>query len=389
MAADLKTIRAKSRDTFAALLQEFEAARPRRGSFVTGTVLQVLEDAIYFDIGTKQDAVLSKQELGRTDPELLATIEPGVELPLFVLSAARGSKSLEVSIERAREVEDWNRAQSMLKEKESVEIVVNGYNAGGLTADFGRIQGFIPNSHVPALRRVARDQQQEIKRELIGARMLVRIIEVDQKQNRLVISARKARSAERQRRLKELKQGEVIEGVVVNIVDFGAFIDLGGVEGLLHISEIDHQFVDHPSKFLNVQDRLEVFVKNVDLKQERVSLSRKALLPSPWEIFARTHAPGDLIVGQVSRLQRGGLYVLLPEGIEGFIRPEELGIGEEGSSNGAFQPGETIVSRIDSIESEKQQLLLSLRSVTYAEEQAQLAALASTVEPPAEDQQED
>jgi small subunit ribosomal protein S1 len=186
-----------------------------------------------------------------------------------------------VSIEKAQFVVDWEKAGKLQAEGKNVEVVINGINRGGATADFGRLRAFIPFSHIPALRRIHQDHLEEAKENLVGKRMLVKIIEVNPSRRRLIMSARRAQSEARRRRLNNLSQGDVVKGTVVNIVDFGAFVDLGGMDGLLHISEIDHDRIQHPSDVLQLHDCIDVFIKSIDPERERISLSRKALLPAP------------------------------------------------------------------------------------------------------------
>jgi small subunit ribosomal protein S1 len=265
---------------FEGLLEQFLPERTYRGKILHGTVIRIDDDAIIFDVGAKRDAIVSKYEMAKTDPALLDALEKGAQLPLFALRTPAGSLPLEVSIEKARHVVDWERAKELHAEGKIVEVAIKECNRGGAIASFGRLRAFIPFSHIPALRRIRQDRLDEAKENLVGKRMLVKIIEVNRSRRRLIMSARRAQSEARRQRLNSLKDGDIITGTVVNIVDFGAFIDLGGVDGLLHISEIDHSRIEHPTEILKLHDRIEVVVKSVDPERERVSLSRKALLPS-------------------------------------------------------------------------------------------------------------
>jgi small subunit ribosomal protein S1 len=265
---------------FEGLLEEFLPERTHRGKILHGTVIRVDEDAILFDVGAKRDAIVNKYEMAKTDESLIDELEPGDQLPLFALRTPVGSSPLEVSIARARHVVDWDRAKDLQTKEEIVEVKINGTNRGGVTASFGRLRGFIPNSHIPALRRTRPELMEETKQELIGTEIPVKIIEANRSQRRLVLSARQAQSEARRRRLNSLNPGDVISGMVVNIVEYGAFVDLGGVDGLLHISEIDHKHIDHPSDVLNLHEKIDVSIRSVDPERGRISLSRKALLPS-------------------------------------------------------------------------------------------------------------
>jgi ribosomal protein S1 len=372
---DSSTKQSSPQAEFEGLLEEFSPSRPRRGKLLFGTVIRVDDDAVLFDVGAKRDGILNKYEMARTDPSLLETLKPGERAPLCVLRTPTGSEPLEVSIERARHVVDWEKAKSCKADDEIVEVKINGSNRGGLTAAMGRLRAFIPNSQVPALRRVPWENRDELKHKLVGTRMPVKIIEVNQAKNRLVCSARKAQSVARLRRLKELKKGDVVEGIVVNIVDFGAFVDIGGVDGLLHISEIAHERIEHPSDVLEPFERLEVYVKSANADKERISLSRKALLPPHGAVHDRAYESGDLIEAQVIRRDEQGAFVQLPDGTDGLIQPHELGREVSDETSRSCDPGENIVARIVAIDRERESLVLSMRSVSSAEEQDYREAL--------------
>jgi ribosomal protein S1 len=226
------------------------------------------------------------------------------------------------------------------------------------------------------------------KAKLLGEELLLKVIEVDSKRRRLVLSAKKARKELRQQRLLELKlkEGDTVTGRITNLVNFGAFVDLDGVEGLIHISEIAWQRVEKPSEFLTPGEEIEVLIQSVDVEQERVSLSRKALLPSPWESFAQSHNVGDLIEGVVTNVVDFGAFALVAEGIEGLIHANEMHGTQDFAPQDVLLPGDTVLVRILNIQPERQRLGLSQRRVSQNEEmewiwqRQQSSALASDEE---------
>lgn len=263
---------------FRKLLQVFEPRKPKRGTIVEGEVLRVDEDAILMDVGAHQDAVVPNKEMRKLDERDLDRINVGDRLPVYVLRTARFGRELLVSIERGLEKRDWQRAEQMLDSGENVELEVIGENRGGALVRFGRLRGFVPNSHLPGLRGRPRSEKSELKQEMIGSSLPLQVIEVNPDRRRLVLSAREARKQFRLNRLHELEPGQIINGRVVNLVDFGAFIDLGGVQGLMHISELSHRTdIEHPSDVLELNQNLDVLILDVDIERERVKLSRKAL----------------------------------------------------------------------------------------------------------------
>jgi len=356
---------------FESLLETFEGKRPRRGQFLKGRILQIEEDAILMDVGAKRDAVIPRWEIEKIDSEQLENLKPGDQLPVYVLKTPIGDEHLLVSIERGLEFADWDRAKACLSSGEVLDLEVIGLNSGGLTVQFERIQGFVPNSHIPGLKRGMRNEKRDdFKREKVGTKMALKFIEVNRNGKRLILSGRTAEKEKRMQRLHELDRDQVIQGKVVHIVDYGAFVDLGGVDGLVHISELDWRRVIHPSDVVSIGDKVEVMVKEVDVERERVSLSRKALLPSPWDTVQKRYQVGDLVEGEVTNIQQFGAFVMLSNGIEGLIHESELGIVGPVHPQDVLSPGEIVIVRIIDIDAERKRMGLSLRQVSYDEQVA-------------------
>jgi small subunit ribosomal protein S1 len=200
--------------------------------------------------------------------------------------------------------------------------------------------------------------------------MLFQVIEVDRQRERLILSAKKARKEIRQQRLRELQsmEGEVISGRISNLASFGAFVDLDGVEGLIHISEISWEKIDRAADILSPGDEVEVLIQSVDVDRERVSLSRKSLLPSPWDSYSQEHVPGDLVEGVVTGVADFGAFVRVAEGIEGLVHISEMRGAQDFAAKDLLYPGDTIPVRILKIEPERQRLSLSQRRVRSHEE---------------------
>ncbi len=356
-------------ETFEQLLNQYEYETPKRGSIVEGEIIRLDDDVILIDIGAKRDAIVPRKDLDRLDSELLSSLSKGDRLPVYVLnSPSRPDDDLLVSIRRGLEQEDWDLAVAHLDSGEPVELEVMGRNRGGVVVEFGRLRGFVPNSHIPGLTRGSSpDDLSQQKLEKVGEKLLLKVLEVNQDRQRLILSGRTVQHDRRHRRLEELEVDEVIKGRVVNLVDFGAFVDLGGVDGLIHISEIDWSRVDHPSQALKLGEEIEVKVIGIDLDRERISLSRKALLENPWERIEETYKEGDLIEGQVTNVRDFGAFVMLPEGIEGLIHTSELGMLGPGGPEDFLQPDDYIVAQIIEIDTDRQRLSLSLKQVKVQE----------------------
>ena len=351
------------------MLDEYDYEPPKRGEFLQGEILHIDEDSILVDVGTKRDAVVPRKDLNRLSTEDLASLETGLTLSVSVLRTPIGNGDLLVSLSKGLAQEDWQRAELMLDSGEEDEFEVIGRNRGGLLVRFGYLEGFVPNSHIPDLRsRGDADELMRIKREQVGSTLLLKILEVDQQRNRLILSGRAAEKVKRQRRLKELAPGQIIAGRVVNITDFGAFISLGGIDGLVHRSELNWGDIDNPEKVLEIGDEIEVKVKDVDIARERVSLSRKALLPSPWDDIKERLSEGGLVEGVVSNVTDFGAFVFLPEGIEGLIHASEMDIIGPASPADVLQTHDPVLVRILSIEPDRNRIALSLKQVSHDEQ---------------------
>jgi small subunit ribosomal protein S1 len=360
-------------DLFEAALDSFDYENPVRGQILEGEIIQIDEDSVLVDIGAKRDAIVPRKDLDRLDDELRESISRGDQIPVYVMRTAKIGGDLLVSINRGLEQEDWERASEQLDTGEVLRLPIIGQNRGGVVVRFGRLRGFVPNSHIPDLRRNGSgDLLKQQKEEMIGEELVVKVLEVNQKRRRLVLSSRAARRERRLIRLKELHVDSTLTGTVVNLVDFGAFVDLGGVDGLVHISELDWSRVDHPSEVLEVGQELDVKVLDVDVERERISLSRKALLPNPWASITDRYTPGDLVQGEITNVRDFGAFMMLPEGVEGLIHVSEIGIIGPGNPEDVVHPGDKVLARILDIESDRERISLSLSRVSKEEQLAWL-----------------
>ncbi len=352
-------------ESFADLLNKYDVWKPHRGELVEGTILMIERDIVLVDVGAKRDAVVPHQDLNRLDADRLERMSVGDEVPVYVLRTPNGHDDLEVSIKRGLEQQDWMRAEEYLESGAVQELQVTGYNKGGILAAFGNLSGFVPNSHVPELRHVRDiEQRDEVKAQLIGTTLPLQVIEVNRPRRRLVLSAKAAQYILREQRLKELEAGDVVHGIVESIADFGAFVNLGGITGLIHISRLDWQHVNHPSDVVNVGDDIEVLVENVDLKRGRVRLNRQALLPDPWELVAEKYSAGDMVNGRVTNVVEFGAFVQLPPGVEGLVHVSEIPDNGLVSPQEMLRPGDVVHPHILDIDLERKRIRLSLRQGT-------------------------
>ncbi len=291
------------------------------GDIVTGTVVKIDKDETLLDIGYKSEGVIPGRELSiRNDVDPSQVVDIGEQIEALVLQKEDADGRLILSKKRAQYERAWGRIEEIKGRDGTVSGPVIEVVKGGLIVDIG-LRGFLPASLVE-MRRV-RDLQ-----PYVGKELECRIIELDRNRNNVVLSRRKfleeSQAEQRQEFLTSLKKGEVRTGVVSSIVNFGAFVDLGGVDGLVHVSELSWKHVDHPSEVVEVGQEVNIEILDVNLERERVSLSLKATQEDPWRQFARSHEVGDVIQGRVTKLVPFGAFVELDDAIEGLVHISEL-----------------------------------------------------------------
>ena len=360
-------------DEFASLWEEYqetlEYVMPERGDLREGVIVSVRPDEVIIDIGGKQDALLSPRELQRMTPQELDELRVGQTVLVYVVRVDPQGTGAMVSLRLAREQRDWVKVQELLKSGELITVTASGYNKGGLLCEYESLQGFIPMSQIMNL-AAPRDSEAspaDALAEHVGREMVVKIIEVNRRRRRLILSERAAvrewREQQRETLFDELREGQVRSGVVSNLCDFGAFVDLGGVDGLVHLSELSWGRVAHPRDILEIGQPIQAYVLSVDRERGRIGLSLKRLLPDPWETVGDRYRPGQIVRGRVSHLARFGAFVELEPGIEGLIHMSELAEGDFGDPATLVTEGEELELLVLSVEPERHRIGLSLRQV--------------------------
>ena len=344
------------------MLEEYESVRPHRGQIVQGEVLELTEDTVLLDVGAKRDAVVPRRELANLGETMFEDISIGDQLPVYVTNTPSYDDELLVSIEKGMEQQDWKRAEAYFENGDILELKIIGYNKGGLLVEFGKLDGFIPNSMIPDLTRgLSKGARQNRKAKMIGGLLKAKVIEVNQHRKRLILSGKAAESIRRKERLQALQVGEKITGTVSNIVDFGVFVNLDGVDGLIHRSRLSWDEFEHPSDVLQPGDEVEVLIKDVDIERERVSLDRCALLPGPWDDFVQEYRPGDILEGEVASVRDFGAFIKLTNQITGLLHVSELLPGVSREPTKVLNPGDKVLVRIIEIDQEQERVSLSMR----------------------------
>jgi small subunit ribosomal protein S1 len=345
----------------AALIEtHYDYTRPRRNDIRQATVLSVGENEVIVDLGSKRDGIITARDLEHVEDEYIDNLEVGDLVPVSIRHVSDDREGVIVSLSRGLAQQDWLRAQELLESQEPIEATVEDVNRGGVVVSFGRLRGFVPGSHLTSLPRGLRGERREqAKKELVGKHLWLAVLEVLPHRRRLVLSERAARQQRRRQVLEELAVGQELTGTVRSLVDFGAFVDLDGVDGLIHVSELSWEHVRHPSEVLSVGDEVQVYVLSVDREKERVGLSRKRLLPDPWPTVTEGLRPGDVIEGTVSSVVSFGAFVRLGDGVEGLVHVSEMPNGEQTRSG--LEPDTPVQVRVLKVDPWRRRIGLSLR----------------------------
>jgi small subunit ribosomal protein S1 len=358
---------------FAALLEaSFAEEMPERGDIVTGIIVSVDNQGLIVSVdGMKRDGIVPRRDLERMNVEP-SQFHVGDEIDIMILRMEDDEGNLVLSLSQAQQTEDWKRAEELLAAEGVFEGVVGDANRGGLIVPFGNLRGFVPASHVLDLPRGLSEDDRKLRMmRMIGQTISMRVIEVNRKRRRLVFSQRDAQRGNREQRkevlLDQLHEGETRTGVVSGLRDFGAFVDLGGADGLIHISELAWHRVNHPREVLKVGDEVQVYILRLDSEGKRIGLSLKRLQDNPWASVEENYHVGQLVEGTISRVAQFGAFVSLDPGIEALLHTSQIAEPPPEDPSLVVHEGQRLVMRVISIEADKQRLGLSLKEVTDEE----------------------
>lgn len=375
----------------AAWLDEIDRSirEPVAGEIRTGVIVDKRPHEILVDIGFKSEGVVSGRELERLG-EVLASLKVGDEVPVYVLREDREG-TLQLSISRALAEKDWERAEALMQSQEIFECSVDAYNRGGVIVRLGQVRGFVPASQLVSVPASTGEEDADNRyASLMGEKLKLKVIDIDRKRNRLILSERLAmrewRRQQKEQLLDTLQEGLVMEGVISSIADFGAFVDLGGADGLIHLSELSWNRVTHPSEVVQIGDRVNVQIISIDNERRRIGLSLRRLTPQPWEVIDNTYQVGQIVKGRITKLVNFGAFArLVDTGIEGLIHISELADRRVTHPKEVVSEGEVYDLRIIRIEGDKRRLGLSLKQAQPEPEvDWQIAPSAEQVKPEVE-----
>ena len=376
------------------LAEEEDLSLPERGDLREGIVVEVRSNELLVNIGAKRDGIVPQSDLNRLEDDYAGTLREGETVPVVVSKLTTNEGMLVLSIADALQKKDWLVAEKMLESGEITVRKVVGYNKGGLLADFDHLRGFIPASHIVGLpRNMNEEQRNERLQQIVGQDLPVKVIEVERQRRRLVLSYRLAereyRAGRKAQLFEELTVGAVVDGEVRSLRPFGAFVDIGGADGLLHVSEIGWTPVSHPRDVLKVGEQIQVEVLRLDPERSRIALSRKRLLSNPWESIEERYKVNDTILVTVTRVIDFGAFAQLEPGIEGLIHISELADITVAEPLKMVSSGDRIPVKILRIHPDRQRIGLSRRQADEIVGQDLLETEADNLESNAAEEQED
>jgi small subunit ribosomal protein S1 len=358
--------------TMAELLDQqekfFRVLQP--GDIVKGIVASKRSNEILVDVGAKSEGIVHARDLENLSPEEVAAIKVGDEVPVYVVNVDDEEDRINLSLSQAKIEKDWDEAKRLFDAGETVDSTVIGSNKGGLIVNFGQIRGFVPGSQLANTQYGANRPGRW--NQMMGESLTLKIIEVDRERNRLIFSERAVEEQSRQERVKvleDLKEGEVRSGRVTSLANFGAFVDIGGIDGLIHLSELAWTRISHPREVLQVGDEIDVHVLNVDLDQQRVALSLKRLEPEPWSEVFQHYQIDQVVEAVVTKITDFGAFARLDNRIEGLIHISELADRNINHPREVLAEGDEVKVRIIHIDPERQRMGLSLKQAEETDQE--------------------
>lgn len=350
-------------------------SRFKRGQIHRGVISSTKPTAVFVDLGEGAQGLIPGRELELMTRKMLESLVVGAEVDVYVVNPRNHRGQTILSINHAQEELDWRNAQQYAKSKAVYDALIGGYNKGGLIVRFGRLRGFVPQSQLAEerARSMSGATPEERYGPMVNQPIGVKVMEVDRHRNRLILSERAAlrevRQARKEALIAELNVGDVRKGLVVSLENFGAFVDIGGGEGLIHLSELAWGHITHPRQVVKVGDEVEVEVISVNPEAKRIGLSRRRVISDPWDEVATALRRGQLVRGRVTKLTKFGAFARLLDydAVEGLIHISELSGERVSHPREVVNRGDELVLRIVKIDIRDRRLGLSLKSVNSTE----------------------
>src|SRR3954452_14447274 len=340
------------------------------GDVMDGVIMHLDREEILVDIGSKSEGIVPSREYSSLSPDERQALAVGDTILVFVVQPENPEGHAVVSIDRARQEKSWRRLQEVHEANKVIEAEVTNYNKGGLLVNLDFLRGFVPASEVTEIRGGDEASKQADMARLIGSSLPLKVIEINRHRNRLILSERQAvqerRDVMKERLIEEVPDGEVRKGRVSSICDFGAFVDIGGADGLVHLSELSWSRVRHSSEVLRVGQEVDVYVLGINAQEKKIALSIKRTQAEPWSRVAAAYEVGQLVIGTVTQLANFGAFARIEDGIEGLVHVSELSDARISHPRQLVSEGQELLLRIIRIDPQRRRMGLSLRRALEA-----------------------
>lgn len=337
----------------------------KRGSLIEGVLVSITKEGLWVDVNAKTEGIVPVAEMKTF--QSANGLKTGDKVLVFVLETENEDGRAVLSLDRAKMIKGWQDIEKGLSDGIALEVEIKAFNKGGLLVDYQNIQGFVPLSHVFGLRRFDDEGRDSFLKSKVGQKIKIKVLELDRAKHRLIFSEKvvmqESQEKVREQLLAELKEGEVKKGKITSVHEFGAFVDIGGVDGLLPISEVGWDRDIKVENVLKVDCELEVYVLKVDKEAKKVLLSQKRLLPHPWTLAGNKYQAGQIVSGEITRLKPFGAFVALDEFIEGLIHISEISEKRISHPKEQLKRGDTVTVKVLAVDPEKRRISLSLKQV--------------------------
>jgi len=334
----------------------------RRGEIVEGQVVRVDQDGILVSVGNKSEGIVPQSEMRSVTPDRAPRYQVGEDIQVYVLDASSGEGQALLSIDKARGEASWGILEPLVETGGTIQVKITGYNRGGVVVDIEGLQAFIPLSQTVLPQGIEHDAALASR---VGEVITAKVLEVDRRRNRVVLSERAANREQREgvkdALLDSLQEGDTRHGRITGVSAFGAFVDLGGADGLIHISELSWASVASVQDVVTTGQEIDVYVLRVDRESRRIALSLRRLTPTPWDAAAGTFVLGDLVTGVITKLTDFGAFARVNDTVEGLIHVSELTERHIRHPKEVVAEGDTITLKIVSLDLERHRLGLSLK----------------------------
>ena len=338
----------------------------RRGDFADGIIMRIDPEGILVNTSQKSEGMIPPWEMRSLTPEALEQLKVGDPVLTVVVKPESDETPPILSLDRAKGEMGWRTLEKCLENGESTEGRILGFNRGGAMIEVDGVQGFVPMSQLVTIsRNHIEDTQQDPEDDAIGQVLHLKVMEVNRRRNRAILSEKLAlqewREKQKERLVQELKEGDIVNGKVTGISNFGAFVDLGGADGLIHISELSWETVQTPEDVVKVGEEIEVYILKVDKENRKIGLSLRRTQPTPWDTIGDTYQVGQLVEGTITKVANFGAFARIEGPFEGLIHISELSDELVRHPKEVVKEGDVLTLKILRIEPERQRLGLSLK----------------------------